>query len=196
VLIHAGAGAGGVGMAAIQFARAAGATVLSTSSSEEKLSRLAAFGLDHGIHTARQSFVDEALRLTGGRGVDVVLDSVGGKTLADSVKVLANRGRLVSVVAGRQVTGFANIEETMMGLSSKGSFLTETKLRERGGKYRRGLPFMSHVAVSERLVTGQNPRSTRAVAQGGRAAGRASARRRSRGGPRSKPWPRCCTTPW
>lgn len=103
VLIHAGAG--GVGMAAIQLAKQAGATVLSTSSSDEKLARLAAFGLDHGINSARQSFVEEARKITGSRGVDVVLDSVGGKTLADSVEVLAHRGRLVSVgVAGRSGT--------------------------------------------------------------------------------------------
>jgi NADPH2:quinone reductase len=100
VLIHAGSG--GVGMAAIQLAKQAGAIVLSTSSSDEKLARLAAFGLDHGINAARQSFVEEARRITGARGVDVVLDSVGGKTLADSVEALAYRGRLVSVgVAGR-----------------------------------------------------------------------------------------------
>jgi NADPH2:quinone reductase len=100
VLIHAGAG--GVGMAAIQLAKRAGATVLATASSDDKLERLRALGLDHGINYATESFVERAMQLTDSRGVDVVLDSVGGQTLVDSVGVLAYRGTLVSVgVAGR-----------------------------------------------------------------------------------------------
>jgi NADPH:quinone reductase len=100
-LIHAGAG--GVGMAAIQLAKQAGATVISTASSDEKLERLKElFGLDHGINYASESFVERARELTEGRGVNVVLDSVGGQTLVDSVSALAYRGTLVSVgVAGR-----------------------------------------------------------------------------------------------
>jgi NADPH:quinone reductase len=100
VLIHAGAG--GVGMAAIQLAKQAGATVISTASSDAKLERLKELGLDHGINYATEDFVERTKELTGGQGVSVVLDSVGGKTLADSVGVLAYRGTLVSVgVAGR-----------------------------------------------------------------------------------------------
>src|SRR6187200_3074549 len=100
VLIHAGAG--GVGMAAIQLAKQAGATVISTASSDEKLERLKEFGLDHGINYANESFVERARELTDDRGVDVVLDSVGGETLVDGIAALAYRGTLVSVgVAGR-----------------------------------------------------------------------------------------------
>jgi NADPH2:quinone reductase len=100
VLIHAGAG--GVGMAAIQMAKKAGARVIATASSSDKLARLKDFGLDHGINYVEQDFVAEVQTLTARRGVDVVVDSVGGKTLADSVKVLGWRGRLVSVgIAGR-----------------------------------------------------------------------------------------------
>ena len=100
VLIHAGAG--GVGMAAIQMAKQAGATVIATASSSDKLARLKDFGLDHGINYVEQDFVAKVLALTNQRGVEVVLDSVGGKTLVDSVKVLGWRGRLVSVgIAGR-----------------------------------------------------------------------------------------------
>ena len=99
-LIHAGAG--GVGMAAIQLAKQAGATVISTASSDEKLERLKALGLDHGINYATESFVERVNELTDGRGADVVLDSVGGKNLVDSADALAYRGTLVSVgVAGR-----------------------------------------------------------------------------------------------
>jgi NADPH2:quinone reductase len=100
VLIHAGAG--GVGMAAIQLAKQAGATVISTASSDEKLERLRALGLDHGINYARDSFVERTKELTDSQGVKMVLDSVGGQNLVDSVGVLAYRGTLVSVgVAGR-----------------------------------------------------------------------------------------------
>jgi NADPH2:quinone reductase len=89
-------------MAAIQMAAQAGATVISTASSDEKLERLKPYGLDHGINYASESFVDRVRELTDGRGVDVVLDSVGGKNLVDSIDALAYRGTLVSVgVAGR-----------------------------------------------------------------------------------------------
>ena len=99
-LIHAGAG--GVGMAAIQLAKQAGATVISTASSDEKLERLKEFGLDHGINYATENFVERTRELTDGRGADVILDSVGGQNLVDSIGALAYRGTLVSVgVAGR-----------------------------------------------------------------------------------------------
>jgi NADPH2:quinone reductase len=95
VLIHAGAG--GVGMAAIQLAKHAGATVISTASSDEKLERLTELGLDHGINYASQSFVERTRELTDGRGVDVILDSIGGQNLIDGIAALAYRGSLVSV---------------------------------------------------------------------------------------------------
>jgi NADPH:quinone reductase len=95
VLVHAGAG--GVGMAAIQLAKRAGATVIATASSDEKLERLTALGLDHGINYATESFVERTNALTDSRGVDVVIDSIGGQNLVDSIAVLAYRGRLVSV---------------------------------------------------------------------------------------------------
>ncbi len=99
-LIHAGAG--GVGMAAIQLAKRAGATVIATASSDEKLKRLEALGLDHAVNYATESFVERTNQLTDSRGVEVVLDSIGGQNLIDSIGVLAYRGRLVSVgVAAR-----------------------------------------------------------------------------------------------
>jgi NADPH2:quinone reductase len=100
VVIHAGAG--GVGMAAIQLAKHAGATVIATASSHDKLQRLAALGLDHGINYATESFVERVSQLAGPGGADIVIDPIGGQVLADSVGVLAYRGRLVSVgVAAR-----------------------------------------------------------------------------------------------
>jgi len=95
VLIQAGAG--GVGIAAIQLASRAGATVFATASSAERLDRLTPFGLDRGIDYTDDGWVDEVRGATGGVGVDLVVDSVGGKVLAGSVATLARRGRVVSV---------------------------------------------------------------------------------------------------
>ena len=100
-LVHAGAS--GVGIAAIQLARRAGATVLATASSAERLARLANLGLDHGIDYATTDFVAEVRRLTDGRGADVIVDSVGGSTLQRSLHCLAYRGRCVTFGdAGRE----------------------------------------------------------------------------------------------
>lgn len=100
------AGAGGVGLATIQLAKRAGATVLATASSDDKLERLEEFGLDHGINYRTSDFPTVARELTGGRGVDLVVDSVGS-TLTGSVQALAYRGR-VSLVgsAGRDPRPF------------------------------------------------------------------------------------------
>ena len=128
-LIHAGGG--GVGMAAIQLAKKAGATVISTASSDEKLERLREFGLDHGINYARESFVERTRELTDGRGADVVLDSIGGQNLVDSLGALAYRGTLVSVgVAGRagssvEATDLWAQNNTLRGVFLGGAMMTE-----------------------------------------------------------------------
>ena len=111
VLIQAGAG--GVGLAAIQLAKRAGARVLATASSDARLERLKEFGLDHGINYATGNFVEEARRLTDGRGVDLVLDSVGGKTLQGSIESLAYRGRAITV-------GRAGRDEALPDISALG----------------------------------------------------------------------------
>ncbi len=100
------AGASGVGLAAIQLAKRAGATVLATVSSDEKLERLADFGLDDGINYSTGDFVAVARALTGGHGVDLVVDSVGS-TLSGSVGALGYRGRCCLVgQAGRDPRPF------------------------------------------------------------------------------------------
>jgi len=90
-------GAGGVGIAAIQMAKRAGATTLATASSDAKLERLTSeFGLDHGINYTQMDLVEEARRLTNGRGVDLAVDPVGS-TLLGSIESLAYRGRCITV---------------------------------------------------------------------------------------------------
>jgi NADPH2:quinone reductase len=101
VLIQAGAG--GVGIAAIQLAKRAGATVLATASSDARLEPLRALGMDHGIDYSKSGWVDRVRELTGGVGCNLVVDSVGGKILQGSVQCLAYRGRCITVGgAGRE----------------------------------------------------------------------------------------------
>ena len=97
------AGASGVGLAAIQLAKRAGATVLATASSDERLERLKAYGLDHGINYRTENVVEAVQRLTNGSGVNLVVDPVGGATLPSSLGALGYRGRISLVGnAGRE----------------------------------------------------------------------------------------------
>jgi NADPH2:quinone reductase len=94
-LVHS-AGSG-VGMAGIQVARYAGARVITTSSSRQKLDKAKELGADEVINYRERDFVEEVMKLTGGGGVNVVLDGVGGETLSRSIAALAPLGRLVTV---------------------------------------------------------------------------------------------------
>jgi len=129
-LIHAGAG--GLGIAAIQLASEAGANVLATASSDAKLTRLTEeFGLDHGINYATESVPDRVRELTGGHGADVILDSVGGQTLIDSIEALAYRGSLISVgVAGRSGSNLAAISLCGKNNTLHGFYLGSAMLAE------------------------------------------------------------------
>lgn len=93
-LIHAGAG--GVGLAAVQMAKRAGARVIATASSDERLERLRPFGLDDGVNYRASDFVAAVRSLTNNRGADVILDSVGGENLQRSLTALAYRGRCIT----------------------------------------------------------------------------------------------------
>ena len=97
VLIHA-AGSG-VATAAIQLAKVAGATVIGTSRTADKLERARSLGLDHGIAVGggEPRFAEEVKRLTGGDGVPLVLDFVGGAYAAENVASLALRGRVIVI---------------------------------------------------------------------------------------------------
>lgn len=92
VLIH-GAG-GGVGIAATQLARLRGAVIIGTASTA-KHDAIRQHGVQHAIDYRRTNVVAEVKRLTNGRGVDVVLDPIGGRSFADSYRLLAPLGRLV-----------------------------------------------------------------------------------------------------
>jgi NADPH2:quinone reductase len=94
ILIHAAAG--GVGLIACQWAKALGATVIGTVSSDEKAALARAHGCDHPIVYTRQDFVAEVERITAGKKLPVVYDSVGRDTFLKSLDCLAPRGLMVS----------------------------------------------------------------------------------------------------
>jgi NADPH2:quinone reductase len=101
VLIQAAAG--GVGLGAVQLAKAAGATVLGTASSDDRLARLGQYGLDVPVNYVTGNLSQAVMEATDGRGVDLVVDPVGGSTLEGSVAALAYRGRISWVgQAGRE----------------------------------------------------------------------------------------------
>jgi acyl transferase domain-containing protein/NAD(P)-dependent dehydrogenase (short-subunit alcohol dehydrogenase family) len=95
VLIHAATG--GVGLAAIQVARWLGAEIFATAGSPEKREHLERLGVDHVWNSRTLEFADGVLAVTGGRGVDVVLNSLSGEALLKSVAVTAPFGRFVEI---------------------------------------------------------------------------------------------------
>ena len=95
VLIHAAAG--GVGLAAIQLARLAGAEIFATAGSEEKRAFLRSLGVAHVMDSRSLDFVDRTRALTDGQGVDVVLNSLGGAFIPASLDLLRDQGRFVEL---------------------------------------------------------------------------------------------------
>ena len=95
VLIHAVGS--GVGTAALQIVRAVGAYSVGTARSQEKLANAQALGLGRGVLVQNARFSEGVLAATGGRGVDVVLDLVGGSYVNESLACMASKGRLVLV---------------------------------------------------------------------------------------------------
>ncbi len=95
VLIHAVGS--GVGTAAVQLAHAMGCEVWGTSRTAEKLEKTKPLGLDHGIDASQEDFAEKVRASSAGKGVDVVIDLLGGAVLAGNLAALATRGRLVLV---------------------------------------------------------------------------------------------------
>ena len=107
VLIHAAAG--GTGVLAVQLAKHFGATVIGVASSDAKLDLVQTLGADHAINSRKADVISEALRLTDGKGVDVVWDPVGGEVFEQSPRAMAEGGRLVSL-GSNSFTGTGAVE--------------------------------------------------------------------------------------
>ncbi|HMG59039.1 MAG TPA: zinc-binding dehydrogenase, partial [Burkholderiales bacterium] len=87
----------GVGVAALQTGKALGAKVIGTSGSAEKLEKLKAMGLDVGIRTRSGDFAEAVMKATGGKGVNLVVNNVGGSMFAETLRALAYEGRHATV---------------------------------------------------------------------------------------------------
>ncbi len=94
IVVHAAAG--GVGIMLLQLAKRSGATVFGTVGTDDKIDTAKRFGADHVINYQRDNFADAVRALTGGRGVDTVIDGVGAATYADDIKALRAFGKVVN----------------------------------------------------------------------------------------------------
>ena len=95
MLIHSATG--GVGLAALQVARRAGARIFATAGSPEKRAYLASLGVEHVWDSRSLAFADDILQSTGGDGVDVVLNSLTGAGMVKSLGTLRTHGRFVEL---------------------------------------------------------------------------------------------------
>jgi NADPH:quinone reductase len=125
LLVHGGAS--GIGVAAIQLARARGATVLATAGTDEKCRLCESLGAARGINYHSEDFVAVAGQVTGGVGVNVVLDMVGGGYAARNLEALAPEGRIVVIA----VQGGSAASIDLLKMMQKRAVLTGTTLRPR-----------------------------------------------------------------
>jgi NADPH2:quinone reductase len=128
-------GSSGIGVTAIQMAKALGANVIVTAGSDEKCRACLELGADHAINYRTQDFVSEVDRLTEQRGVDVILDMVAGEYVAREVKCLANDGRLAIIA----VQGGTKSELDTGAVLRKRLTITGSTLRARSVAYKGGL---------------------------------------------------------
>jgi putative PIG3 family NAD(P)H quinone oxidoreductase len=131
LLVHGGSS--GIGTTAIQLARARGSRVYTTAGSPEKCAACERLGAERAIDYRREDFVAVVRELTGGRGVDVVLDMVGGDYFARNIDALAVEGRLVEIATLQGVKAELNIQTIMQRrLTITGSTLRARPVAEKG----------------------------------------------------------------
>jgi NADPH2:quinone reductase len=130
ILIHGGSS--GIGTTAIQLARAFGSRVFATAGSAEKCAACERLGADRAINYREADFVAAVREATGGRGVDVVLDMVGGEYFARNIEVLAMEGRLVEIATLHGAKAEINIPTIMQRrLTITGSTLRARSVAEK-----------------------------------------------------------------
>jgi NADPH2:quinone reductase len=131
LLVHGGTS--GIGTTAIQLARAFGATVYATAGADDKTAACERLGAERGINYRTADFVQAIRDLTGGRGVDVILDIVGGDYLSRNLECLAMDGRLVQIGTMGGVKSQVNLWPVMQRrLTLTGSLLRPRSVEEKG----------------------------------------------------------------
>ena len=130
ILIHGGTS--GIGTTAIQLCKAFGMTVIVTCGSEEKCAAAKKIGADHAIDYKSQDFVEAVKEITGGAGVQLVLDMVAGDYVARNLKCLAESGRHVTIA----IQGGAKAEINMGVVMTKRLTLTGSTLRPRSDEFK------------------------------------------------------------
>ncbi len=134
ILVHGGTS--GIGTMAIRLCKLFGLTVIVTCGSDDKCAAAVKLGADHAINYATQDFVDEVARITGGKGVELILDMVGGDYVPRNLQCLAEDGRHVTIAVQRGVKAEVNIAAVMV----RRLMLTGSTLRARP------VDFKTHVA--------------------------------------------------
>jgi NADPH2:quinone reductase len=125
-------GSSGIGVTAIQMAVATGSRVLATAGSDEKCAACVALGAEKAINYRTQDFVAEVQAATGGKGVNVILDMVGGDYVPRELKCLADEGRLVFIAFQRGMKTELDLNEVMR----RRLILTGSTLRPRTVEYK------------------------------------------------------------
>ena len=156
ILIHGGSS--GIGTTAIQLARARGARVFATAGSPEKCAACEQLGAERAINYKDTDFLEAVRAATGGRGVDVVLDMVGGEYFARNIDVLAVEGRLVEIATLRGAKAELTIPTIMQRrLTITGSTLRARSVAEKGAiaraVYADVWPFLESGAVKPIIDT-------------------------------------------
>lgn len=144
-------GSSGIGVTAIQLAKALGAKVLVTAGSDEKCAACVALGADHAINYRSEDFAAETLRLTDGRGADVILDMVAGEYVAREIECLANDGRLAIIATQGGAVSTINAGLILRKRLS----ITGSTLRPRSLAYKAALAKELRKTVWPLIETGQ-----------------------------------------
>jgi NADPH2:quinone reductase len=132
-LVHGGSS--GIGVAAIQLAAVFGHTVFATAGSDDKCRFCESLGAQRAIDYKTEDFVAEIAKETGGRGVNVVLDMVGGSYVARNLQVLAPEGRLVMIAT----QGGAKGEIDVLRIMQQRLVITGSTLRPRSAEFKRSI---------------------------------------------------------
>jgi len=131
-LIHGGSS--GIGVTAIQLAREFGAAVYATAGTDEKCAACVRLGCDAAINYKTENFAERIKQLTGGRGVDVILDMVGGPYATQNIRSLGMDGRLVLIafLGGSKVTDFDFVQVMVRRLTITGSTMRPRSTAQKG----------------------------------------------------------------